>query len=113
MAIVDFIFANGWITIRCDPDACVKMTKKFLICTHFCLISLILTCKIIGMYSIFDELAQSILVHINATGLTMMNVAFDHGWIGAGFHLETSYTIVVNIVFLEISLFMTNSNTIG
>lgn len=56
------------------------------------------------MYSIFNELSQSILMHIDAARLTMMNLALDHCGIGASFDLETSYAIVVYIVLLKITL---------
>lgn len=43
-------------------------------------------------------------MHINATSLTMMNVTFYDGWIGSGLHFETSDAIVMDVVFLEITL---------
>lgn len=56
------------------------------------------------MYSILNELSQSILMHIDAARLTMMNLALDHCGIGASFDLKASYAIVVYIVLLKITL---------
>jgi hypothetical protein len=63
-----------------------------------------LTRKIIGMYSIFDELAEPILVHINAAGLAMVDFTLDHCWIGARLHLKAGNSIVVNVVLLKVAL---------
>lgn len=57
------------------------------------------------MNAVFDELAETIFMNINASGLTVMYVAFDNGWIGAGLHFESSDTIIVNVILLEIALF--------
>lgn len=56
------------------------------------------------MYSIFDELSQPVLMHIDAARLTMMNLTLDHCGISASFDLKTGYAIVVYIVLLEITL---------
>lgn len=63
-----------------------------------------LTCEIIGMNSVFYKLPQTVFVHVNAAGLTMMNVTFNYCRIGARFHFEASYSIVMNVVFLEVAL---------
>lgn len=72
-----------------------------------------LTSKIIGMYSIFYELSQSVLMHIDATRLTMMNVAFHDGWIGAGFHFKAGNSIVMDVILLEISLWNSGHIMLG
>lgn len=43
-------------------------------------------------------------MNINATSLTMMNIALDNGWIGARFYLKAGNSVVVNVIFLEIAL---------
>lgn len=43
-------------------------------------------------------------MHINPTSLTMMNITFDNGRIGTGFHLETGYAVIVNVVLFKVSL---------
>lgn len=66
--------------------------------------TLYLTCKVIRMYTILYKLSQTILMHIDASRLTMVNLAFDHCGIGASLDLKSSNPIVVYIVFLEVAL---------
>lgn len=56
------------------------------------------------MNSILYELTQTIFMDINASGLTMVNVAFHNRWIGTGFHLKSSNAIIVNVILFEITL---------
>lgn len=56
------------------------------------------------MDAILDELAETVLVHINAARLAVMDVALDHRRIGARLHLEAGYPIVVDVVLLEVAL---------
>lgn len=56
------------------------------------------------MYTILYELTQTILMHIDASRLSMVNLAFDDCGIGASLDLKASNTIVVYIVFLEVAL---------
>lgn len=63
-----------------------------------------LTRKIIGMNSILYELAESVFVYVNATSLSMMNVTFDNCWVGARFHFESSDSVIVDVILLEITL---------
>lgn len=62
------------------------------------------TRKVIGMDLILYKLAQAILMDVNSTGLTVMDFALDHRRIGAGLHLETRYSIVVNVILFKVSL---------
>jgi len=54
--------------------------------------------------AVLDELTQTILMHIDAARLTMMDLALDHGRIGSGLDLEASYAIVVDVIFLKVAL---------
>jgi len=56
------------------------------------------------MNSVLYELTKSVLVHINAARLAMMDFTLNHGRIGSGLNLETSYTIVVDIILLKVAL---------
>lgn len=56
------------------------------------------------MYSIAQELTGAIFVHVYAARLAVMNLTVRHNRIRSGFHFETGYTIVVNIVAIEITL---------
>lgn len=56
------------------------------------------------MNSIFYELTESVFVHINAASLSVMDVALDNGWVGAGFHLKSSNSVIMNVILLEIAL---------
>jgi len=81
MAIVYFVSTYSRVRIRCDPYAS----------------------KIIRMNLVIDELSQTILVHVDAPSLAMMDFAVNNGRISSGFHLETCYPIVVNVVSLEVT----------
>lgn len=63
-----------------------------------------LTCKVIGMNSIFYELAESVLVYVNAASLSVMNIAFNNCRIGTGFHFKSGNSIIMDVIFLEITL---------
>lgn len=43
-------------------------------------------------------------MHIDATGLTMMDLTANHGWIGVRLHLKASYTVPVDVAAFEIAL---------
>lgn len=82
MTIVNLILTYGWIRVGRDPNAC----------------------KIVAVDSILDKLTEAVFVHVNATGLTVMYFALDNGWICSSLYFEASDSVVVNVVFLEISL---------
>lgn len=82
MAIVNLILANRWITARSDPHAG----------------------KVVRMDAVLDKLTQTILVHVDATRLSVMDFTLDNSWIGASFHFEASNAIVVDVIFLKVSL---------
>lgn len=56
------------------------------------------------MNLILDKLAQAVLVHINAPRLSVVNLALDHRRIGSGLNLEARYSVVMNVVFLKVTL---------
>lgn len=64
----------------------------------------ILTRKVIGMDLILYKLAQSVLVDVYPSGLTVMDLALDHRRVGSRLHLEARYSIVVNVILFKISL---------
>lgn len=43
-------------------------------------------------------------MHVDAAGLTVMDLAADHGWIGVGLHLKAGYTVPVDVAAFEIAL---------
>lgn len=53
---------------------------------------------------ILYKLAQSVLVDVNPSGLTMMDLALDNSGIGSRLHLEARYSIVMDIILFKISL---------
>lgn len=69
------------------------------------------TSEVIRVYFVLDELSAAIFVNVNAPGLTMVNLAPHHSWIGTGFHFKTSNAIIVNIVCLKITLKRTSGET--
>lgn len=70
------------ITVRCDPHPSKVICKDL----------------------IFNELSATLFVHVDATGLTVMDLAADHGWIGVRLHLKASYTVSVDVAAFEIAL---------
>lgn len=56
------------------------------------------------MNSIFYKLAESVLVYVNAASLSVMNIAFNNCRIGTGFHFKSGNSIIMDVIFLEITL---------
>jgi stage V sporulation protein SpoVS len=54
--------------------------------------------------SIFDKLAETVFVNVNAAGLSVMNLALDNCRVSSGFDFESGNSVVVNVVFLKVSL---------
>lgn len=82
MPVVDLVPPDRRITVRRYPHAGEIIRVDFVV----------------------DELTQSVLVHVDAASLAVMDLAVDDGGIGACLHLETGYPIIVNIVRFEITL---------
>ena len=73
---------DGRVTIRRDPDSS----------------------KVIRVYFVLQELSSAILMYIDSTGLSMMYFTASYCRISTSLHLKASYTIVVNIVGLKVTL---------
>lgn len=56
------------------------------------------------MNFIFYKLPQSIFMHVNTTGLTMMYFTFHNCWICTSFYFKSCDAIVMNIILFKISL---------
>lgn len=72
----------GRIAVRCDPHPSKVICKDL----------------------IFNELAATLFVHIDATSLTVMDLAANHSWIGVRLHLKAGYTVPVDVAAFEIAL---------
>lgn len=70
------------IAVRCDPHPSKVICKDL----------------------IFNELAATLFVHIDAAGLTVMDLAANHGWIGVCLHLKAGYTVPVDVAAFKIAL---------
>lgn len=82
VAIVYLVTSDGGVAVGSDPDAS----------------------KVVGMDFVVDELAETVLMNVDAARLPMMDLAVYHGWICACFYLKSSYSIVVNVVCFKIAL---------
>lgn len=43
-------------------------------------------------------------MHVDAPGLTVMDLAANHGWIGVRLHLKAGYAVPVDVAAFEIAL---------
>lgn len=43
-------------------------------------------------------------MHVDAAGLTVVDLAANHGWIGVCLHLEAGNTVPVDVAAFEIAL---------
>ena len=43
-------------------------------------------------------------MYIDAPGLTVMDLATNHSWIGIRFHLEASYTVPMDVAAFKVTL---------
>ncbi len=60
--------------------------------------------KVVCVDTIVDELATTLLVHVHAARLTVMNITPYDGRIRTILHLDTRDTIRMNIALVEIAL---------
>lgn len=81
MAVVDLVPPYGGIRIRSDPHAG----------------------EVIGVDFVVDELAQTVLVDVNASRLAVVYLAMHDGRISAGFYLKPRYPVVVYVIGFEIA----------
>lgn len=56
------------------------------------------------MNPVLDKLTQAILVHVDASRLSVMDLALNNRWVGSSFHLESRNSIIVYVILLKISL---------
>lgn len=56
------------------------------------------------MNFVLYKLPKSILVHVDTARLTVVDLTFHHRGIGACLHLKARYPIIMDVVFLEITL---------
>lgn len=50
------------------------------------------------------ELSKSWFVHVDTAGLSVMDLTVHNGGVGAGLHLETGDSVVVDVICFEITL---------
>ncbi len=60
--------------------------------------------KVVGVDSVFYELASSVLMHINSSGLAMVDLAFDDRRVRTGLYLKTGYPVIVDVVGFKVAL---------
>lgn len=60
--------------------------------------------EVVGVYLVVYELSETGLMHVDTSGLTVVDLAVNYGGIRAGFYFETGYSVVVDIVRFEITL---------
>jgi len=82
MPVIYFISADSRIAIRSDPYPS----------------------KIIRMNFVLNKLALSVFVDIDAPSLSMMNFTMYNSWIRSCLNLESSYSIIVNVIPLKVTL---------
>lgn len=61
-------------------------------------------CKVICIDLVFDELAATLFVHIDAASLAMVDLATDHGRVGIRLDLKASYPVPMDVTALKIAL---------
>lgn len=82
LTIVDFIFSDGGVASRGNPD----------------------TGKVVGVDLVVDKLPSTILMYVNAPCLAMVNFTVHHCWVGPCFHLKPCYPVVVNVARVKVAL---------
>lgn len=61
-------------------------------------------CKVICIDLVLDELAATLLVHVDAASLAMVDLATDHSGVGVRLDLKASYPVPMDVAALKISL---------
>lgn len=82
MSIIDLIAPNCRVTVRRDPNSS----------------------KVVRMYLIVYELSEARFVDVDASCLSVVDLAMDYGGVSAGFHFEPGDSIVVNVVGFKVTL---------
>ena len=73
---------DGRVAVRCYPDAG----------------------KVVVVDSVLEKLSAAVLMNVDATSQSIVDVALHHGRICSGLHLKTSDTVVVDVVAVEVAL---------
>lgn len=60
--------------------------------------------KVVGVDFVLYELTPPILMDIDPARLTVVDFTSDHGGVGSRLHLKPCYPVVVNIIFLKVTL---------
>lgn len=61
-------------------------------------------CKVVCIDLVFDELAATLFVHIDATSLAVVDLAADHSGVGVRLDLKASYPVPMDVTALKIAL---------
>lgn len=73
---------DGWVTAGGDPD----------------------TSKVVGVDLVVDELPAPVLVHVNATCLSMVYFAVHYCRVSTSLHLKPSNPVVVDVARVKVPL---------
>lgn len=60
--------------------------------------------KVVGVDFVLYELTPSLLVHVNAARLPVVDLAAHHGGVGVGLHLEAGDSVPVDVAVLKVAL---------
>lgn len=66
--------------------------------------------KVVCIDFVFDELPTALFVHVDATGLTVVDLTTNHSWIGVCFHLKAGNTVPMDITALKVTLELDKEN---
>lgn len=69
-------------------------------------------CKVIRKDLVFNELAATLFMHVDASCLTMMDLTTNHCRIGVCLHLKASYTVPMDVTALKVTLETENDKPI-
>lgn len=61
-------------------------------------------CKVICIDLVFDELAATLFVHVDAASLAVVDLAPDHSGVGVRLDLKASYPVPMDVAALKIPL---------
>ena len=60
--------------------------------------------EVVGVDAVLYELSASVLVHVDAAGLPMVDLTLHNGWVRSGFHLKPRDPVVVDVVRFKVTL---------
>ena len=60
--------------------------------------------EVVGVDAVLYELSAPVLVHVDAAGLSVVNLALHDGRVRSGLHLEPRDPVVVNVVRFKVTL---------